>query len=99
LADTGAKDSYGQKVESWADVATVWAAVLTEGMGRSTGGREFYAAQKLHAETEAVFQIRFRRRINTAMRIKYGNRYFGIIHIADPKEKHEELLVSAKEVM
>jgi SPP1 family predicted phage head-tail adaptor len=97
-AKTGAKDSFGQTISSYADVATVWAEINT-GQGRSTGGREFYAAQKLHAETEALFKIRYRTRINQAMRIKYGNRYFEIIHIADPKEKHEELLISAKEVI
>ena len=44
-------DTVNEPIETWTDFATVWAAVIT------TGGREFYAAQKLNAETSAVFKV------------------------------------------
>ena len=89
----GAQDEYGEASQTYADLATVWASIIT------TGGREFYAAQKQNAETTALFKIRYRRGIRTDMQIKYGRRIFEILAIADPEEKHEELLISAKEVI
>jgi SPP1 family predicted phage head-tail adaptor len=90
--ESGAADTYGQTGGTWADTVTVYAQIIT------TGGREFYAAQKTNAETAAVFKIRYRA-VTTQQRIKYGNRIFQILSIADPEEKHSELLISAKEVV
>jgi SPP1 family predicted phage head-tail adaptor len=90
--ESGAADSFGQPEGTWSNTVTVWAAIIT------TGGREFYAAQKLNAETVAVFKIRYRA-VTTTNRIKYGTRIFQILSIADPEEKHCELLISAKEVV
>ena len=88
-----AKDSLGQPIESWKSVATVWANIIT------TGGREFYAAQKLHAETTAVIKIRYRPGLKPTMRIKYGSRYFDILAINDVDEAHREILITCKEVV
>lgn len=88
------RDDYGDTNETWEDFATVWAEIIT------SGGREFYAAQKQNAETSAVFRIRYREGLNTRMRIKYGHRVFEILPpINDVEGKHKELLISAKEVM
>lgn len=87
------QDSYGAPVETWVDTTTTWAGIKT------TGSREFYAALKQNAETTAVFKIRYRNDLDTAKRIKYGNRYFDILGIADPEERHEELLISGREVV
>lgn len=88
------KDSDGYSAETWSDVMTPWAAVKT------TGGGEFYAAQKLNADTECLFKIRYLANVNKKiMRIKYGNRYFDILHVNDVEARHEELLISAKEVV
>lgn len=86
-------DSKNEKIPTYADMTPVWAKIIT------TGGREFYAAQKLNAETVALFKIRYRPDINSTMRIKYGKKTFEIIAINDVDEKHEELLISAKEVV
>jgi len=87
------QDTYGQPIESWVDIAAVWANIIT------SGGREFYAAQKMNAETTAVIKMRYRAGMHTRFRIKYGNRYFEILSIADPEEHHESLLLSCKEVV
>lgn len=86
-------DSFGQQVELWTDVFSTFAAMIT------TGGREYYAAQKLNAETTAVFKIWYQAGITTLMRIKYGERYFNILSANDVDEKHEYILISGKEVV
>jgi SPP1 family predicted phage head-tail adaptor len=87
------KDSYNQTIPAWTDVATVWAGVIT------TGGREFFAAQRLNAETSAVFKIRYRTGLDTEKRILWGDRVFGVININDVDARHVEMLISAKEVV
>jgi SPP1 family predicted phage head-tail adaptor len=87
-------DSRNEKIPTWTDEPTsTHAAIIT------TGGREFYAAQKLNAETSAVIKIRYRSDLNTAMRIKYGNRIFHIISINDVDAKHIEMQIACKEVV
>lgn len=86
-------NSYNEPIESWSDLKTVWAEVIT------TGGREFYAAQKLNAETSAVFRIRYIRGLDVKDRISYESRVFEILSINDKDGLRRELLVSAKEVV
>jgi SPP1 family predicted phage head-tail adaptor len=86
-------DTVNEPIETWTDFATVWASIIT------TGGREFYAAQKLNAETSAVFKIRYNPMVNPRMRISWGNRIFEIISVNDVDARHEELQISAKEVV
>lgn len=85
-------DSYNDPVETPSTVTTAWAAIIT------TGGREFYAAQKLYAETSAVFEIRHTAAITVKMRILYGTRIFQILGINDVDERHTTMLISTKEV-
>lgn len=85
-------DNDGFQMETWADVATVWAAVVT------TGGREFYSAQKVKAEMTCLFRIRYRQDITTKMRIQYGSRIFDILSVNDVDGARVELQISAKEV-
>jgi len=87
-----AYNGYNEPIETWADAASVWAKIV------NTGGKEFYAAQKKNAETEAVFKVRYTKRVNERMQIKYGNRTYEILSINDVGENHVELQISAKEV-
>ena len=89
-----AADSDGYSADAWVDVFTRSAQKIT------TGGREFYAAQKLYAETTAVYILRFTRAINRNMRIKDGTQYYEIIappNYVDGKRK--ELQIIAKELV
>ncbi|SMC38542.1 phage head closure protein [Papillibacter cinnamivorans] len=90
---TVAHDEYNAETETWADESVIWAEAIT------SGGREFYAAQKLNAETSVVFRIRHTRNINTQMRVRWGGRYFAILSAEDPTGRREEILISAKEVV
>ena len=51
-------NEYNEPEENWVDTCTRWAAV------KIAGGREFWAAQRLNAETSAVFKIRYSAHIN-----------------------------------
>jgi SPP1 family predicted phage head-tail adaptor len=86
-------DSYNQPVETWATIATVWAFIIT------SGGGEFFAAQKVNADTEAVFKIRYRTDVTVENRIKYGDRIFQILAINESDAGHREIKISAKEVI
>jgi SPP1 family predicted phage head-tail adaptor len=92
--NTPIPQSGGQAKESWADAFSVHAKVTT------TGGRDFYAAQKVNSETSALFTIRYRGDISRDMRIVYNGRIFQILPpINDVDEKHMLLLIPAKEVV
>lgn len=85
---------YGEQIETWADAFTVPAGIKT------TGGKEFYAAQQRNAETECLFKIRYTEKVNVLMRVKWFGREFEILPpINDVNGKHTELLISAKEVV
>lgn len=93
--NTPTYNSYNEPIESWVGVTgltSLWASMIT------TGGREYYAAQKLNAETSAVFKLGYVTGITTTMRVKYGSRYFDILNVNNKDEKFEYLLLSCKEV-
>ncbi|MEL7609496.1 MAG: phage head closure protein [Bacillota bacterium] len=83
----------GFATEEWGDVATVWAKVIT------TGGGEFYAAQRQIAETTCLFCIRHRAGLTAKMRIMFDGRTFDILAINPVDGKKEEIRISAKEVL
>ena len=90
------KDTNGQLKDAWSGVTGLtglWASMIT------TGGREFYAAQRLNAETTAVFKIRYITGITPLMRVKFGSRCFNIFNVNNVNEKSEYILLSCKEVV
>ena len=90
---TETHNSFGEPIYTWADSFAVWAKIVT------TGGGEFYAAQKLNESTTAVFTVRFTVAIKNSNRIKHGTRIFEILSINDVDERHEKLNISTKEVV
>ncbi len=87
-------DTYNEPIETWADAFTVPASIKT------TGGGEFYAAQKKNAATEALIEIRYTEKLNTRMRMVWCGRTFEILPpIDDVNAKHIRLLISVKEVV
>lgn len=91
---TKLKSTSGQVVETWADACTVPAKKET------TGGGEFYAAQKKNAETTALVTVRYTQKIDDRMRLKHGNREYEILPpINDVDNAHIKMLVSCKEVV
>lgn len=83
----------GSEVETWGDVIETWAEKKTQ------GSREFYAAQKINAETTALFVIRFRSAtISRDMRVLEGDRVFEIISIDNTGNQNHWFNLMCKEV-
>ena len=63
---TTTQDEYGEEVQTWADLATVWAEV------RQQGGREYLAAATTMADRRVVFFIRWYPGLTVEDRVSYG---------------------------
>lgn len=88
------RDSDGYETESWVDLRAYWAEIIT------SGGKEFFAAQRFNEETTALFRLRYTSAITTDTRIRMGHRYFDIIPpLNDVNGLRSELLITTKEVV
>jgi SPP1 family predicted phage head-tail adaptor len=61
--DPPLKDSYGEEIEQWEELATVWAHK------RDARGEEKFAAQQLTGQVDAFWEMRYRDDVTNAMRI------------------------------
>jgi SPP1 family predicted phage head-tail adaptor len=86
-------NAFNEEVETWAHSFYVWAQVVT------TGGGEFYAAQRLNSEVSAVFNVRYDKDITIYHRINYGGRIFDILSVNDVDGMRKVLQIAAKEVL
>ena len=93
----GTVDDYGDVrtdiSENWDDFKTVWAAI------DPISGKEFYAAEQSQSEVTHKVRCRYIAGIKAEMRIKYGNRLFKILSVIDWEERHEAMLIMAKEMV
>lgn len=89
---TEAVDDWGQPIDSWAPLATVWAAV------EPLQGREFIAAMAEQSEVTARIRLRYRPGINGAMRVKHGSDTYGISAVIHVKSGQRELQLMCKRV-
>jgi len=85
---TQTQGEYGELIDTWADVATVWANAY------AGAGKEFVAARQVNAEVSMQFQIRWMT-VSTTMRILYDGKYFDIVDIAEVGRR-ERLNIFAK---
>ena len=90
---TTARDGHGQPVETWAAVATVWAAI------EPIRGREYFAAQQFSAETTHRVTIRYRSGVSPQWRVVFGSRTFRIESVINPLEKNERIELMCVEVL
>lgn len=93
----GERDEYGDPRDhdesNWKAVATVWAAI------DPISGREFYEAGQSQSEVTHKIRCRYRPGLKNEMRIYYKSRRFHIVSIIDWEERHESLLIMAKELV
>jgi SPP1 family predicted phage head-tail adaptor len=66
------QDAYGQPVQTWTDVATVWAEI------KDLSGREFLAAAAGQSATTSKIRVRFMDGILSSMRIVDGADIYNI---------------------
>ncbi len=90
-ANTPTANDIGEYVDTYTDAFTVWAEVLP------LAGRLLFQAQQANSEVTGTIRIRYRSDVGPTMRIVYGSRYFRILSIIDPHEKHDHLEIMVKE--
>lgn len=86
-----AQDSYGQTLNTWTDVATVWGEIVP------ISGREMVIANAMQDSKTHSITIRYISGITPKMRIKYGTRLFDIQSVLDENERHRTLNLSCIE--
>lgn len=82
-------DAEGFAVETWTDVATVWAAV------ENLYGREYWQAAAVQAENTVKFTIRYRPDVDQTMRIIFRGQVYEITAIDNIKYRNEYIEIKA----
>jgi len=88
---TVANDTWGHSAETWTDEATTYAAIWT------LRGIERVEYLKLGNEVPHKIRARYKRGLHPKMRIKFGERYFNILSMIDPDERHIHYDIIASE--
>lgn len=81
-----AQDNLGQEIQTWALFAEVFGSL------DPISGRERVLSAQTMAEATYRARIRFLRGLTTKMRIKYGERIYHIVYIADDSRGRELVL-------
>ena len=83
-------NDYGELVETWVDLVTVWAIYLP-----ARGSERFAAAQQI-AEIDTVFRIRYRQGVTAMDRIVYNGRTYDIKAVVDMCGRKDGIELYAK---
>ena len=86
-------DGAGGSIETWENVATVWAAI------EPLRGNERYTAQQVQSTLTHKVTIRYREGIKPQMRLTYEGRIFDIESVIDIEERHRWLELLCSEVI
>ena len=89
--NTPTRDSVGQSIDSWADLATVWAEVVP------VSGSESFQAKQVGAEAVAKFRIRYRSDVLRKMRVVYDSDNYDIADIQEDRrfERRQYQIITA----
>jgi len=89
--NTPVQDAYGEPVESWGTLATVWAQY------EALTGRERFVADQVAAEIDARFTIRHRSDVTPKQRISWDSKTWDIEAVLEVGRKEAlQLLCTAK---
>jgi SPP1 family predicted phage head-tail adaptor len=80
------QDTIGQPINTWADVATVWASILHQ------KGIEAIKAGADTSIVQASIRIRYRVGITAAMRVHYGSTVYQIKAVLPHGKEHIDLV-------
>jgi SPP1 family predicted phage head-tail adaptor len=87
-----APDGGGGSVDTWSDVATLWAAV------RPLTGQERFLAQQVQAKLDTEIEIRHRAGVVAQQRFEYDARHFYIVQPPiNPDSRNERLVCLCEE--
>lgn len=93
---TAAQDSYGQTIQTWANLATnptVWANILIK-----PGGERFLSGgEQVQAVLTHTVTIRYRTDVTVQMRAVQGSRYLYVENVYDPTGRNEYMVLECRE--
>lgn len=93
-ANSPERDTGGAPDESWGTVATVNASI------DPLRGRELLSAQQqAGAEVSSIIKIRYRAGVTAGMRLRNADssKFYDIVYVIDPEERHVELHLYVRE--
>jgi len=90
---TETRDSFGAVIETWNDVATLYASI------EPLRGKEFFDAQQVNAEVTIRIRIRYRSGVTPNMRVLFGTRTFDIQSVINVDERNREMILMCREVI
>lgn len=79
------------RTPTYADTATVWASV------EPLSGNEQWRAKQAGTVVSHRIIIRYMAGVTSAMRVKFGSRYFGIESVINENERNQMLELTCKE--
>ena len=85
------RDEYGGEDGEWKIKESLWANI------EPISGTEFFQAQTVNAETVVKVTLRFNPRINVTHRVRYQDKLFEIIGVADGGTAHRATILNCKE--
>jgi SPP1 family predicted phage head-tail adaptor len=74
---TTAANARNEQIETWSDLATVWA------QQRPNRGQERFAAQEVAGQSVMTFHIRYRRDLTVKDRISYQGKVWDILDVRE----------------
>lgn len=87
------KNEYGETIEEWVDIKTVWAEI------KPVSGNQFFAAKQINSEISHNVYIRYRHDLKPSMRIKYKERIFEILYLMNVNEENRLMQIYCKELI
>lgn len=88
---TSTTNEYGEHVETWQPVGTVWAGI------EPVSGREVELAKSFSASVSHKVTIRYQPGLDSTVRVNYGGRVFSVDAVLDEREAHEKLTLYCTE--
>lgn len=90
---SNSKNEYGEPIEEWLDIKTVWAEI------KPVSGSQFFAAKQINTEISHNVYIRYRKGLSPSMRIKFKERIFEILYIMNVNENNTLMQIYCKELV
>lgn len=92
-APTTTPNAFGERVETWAPFATVWAS------REDLAGREAFVAAQWRADVTTRFTLRFLDGVTAKMRVNDGGTLYNIASVSDPEGRGRTLVIIAARVL
>ena len=86
---SSSQDSFGEAIDTWADISTVWAEVVP------VSGNERFVSQQVIAEADTLFKIRYMSGLTPLDRVVYDGRTYDVKGVIEIGRRREGMQISA----